>query len=592
MLGERGTCGTGSQAEVFQCERLSRYHVTMITEAALLKTIRESPDDDTARLVYADFIEEEGDPARAEFIRVQIALSHTEETAPERRALEDREHELLAEHESRWLGVPPDSEGLERWQFARGFVDEVSATPLFMLNEGSDLCAANPLRRWRVETSDQNTREHLIEAGQRGWFSRLESLDLFAWFKPIGEMEHFFIHSNFERLRELDLQMLPGLDVLPAILQRSPLCEQLKVLRVGGMFHGETSHLDAADLTRALARTRLTTLSVPITQLTAQDIRGLLIADCCKELTSLDIRGNHIEPDGWDAFRPAKCRLRELDLSSTPLGAISLENVLRQPSLSELRSLNLNRCGSAMANMRALASSRFWTQAEALRMADGTIPARALEPLFAADGPPALRTLDMHTNFFRAEGVAGLCRAKWSGSLTSLNLSQNYLTDDSLRMLAASGRFRELRTLDVCYNNRHQDGAVPGDWITAAGFDALFGGRGFENLRSVTMGGTEFNAANVDALMNGSRRRVRELDLASYEFPPGVIELLASSPSTTWLKRFRPSSFVGELAGNGLMPLAESEYLSPLCELHIDHSGVDAETRAALRARLGRRLIG
>src|SRR5947209_1020685 len=118
----------------------------MSTEAALLRTIRETPEDDTVRLVYADLVEEEGDPARGEFIRVQIALANTPETDPERRALEDREHDLLAENEDRWLGVPRDSDGLVRWQFVRGFVDDVSATPSFMLNEGTDLCAANPVR--------------------------------------------------------------------------------------------------------------------------------------------------------------------------------------------------------------------------------------------------------------------------------------------------------------------------------------------------------------------------------------------------------------------------------------------------------------
>src|SRR5262245_63809047 len=99
----------------------------MSTEAALLRTIRAEPDDDTARLVYADFVEEEGDAARGEFIRVQVALARQAEDDPRRPALEDREHELLAEHETRWLGVlPADAEGLTDWRFERGFVNEVA----------------------------------------------------------------------------------------------------------------------------------------------------------------------------------------------------------------------------------------------------------------------------------------------------------------------------------------------------------------------------------------------------------------------------------------------------------------------------------
>jgi uncharacterized protein (TIGR02996 family) len=42
---------------------------------AFLRAIFDAPDDDTPRLVYADFLEENGEPERAELIRVQCELS-------------------------------------------------------------------------------------------------------------------------------------------------------------------------------------------------------------------------------------------------------------------------------------------------------------------------------------------------------------------------------------------------------------------------------------------------------------------------------------------------------------------------------------
>jgi uncharacterized protein (TIGR02996 family) len=45
------------------------------TERSLLDAVLENPDDDLPRLVYADWLDENGDPKRAEFIRAQIALS-------------------------------------------------------------------------------------------------------------------------------------------------------------------------------------------------------------------------------------------------------------------------------------------------------------------------------------------------------------------------------------------------------------------------------------------------------------------------------------------------------------------------------------
>jgi len=560
----------------------------MSTEAALLRTIRETPDDDTARLVFADFIQEEGDADRGEFIRVQVALARLPEDDSARRELEDREHILLAENEARWLGVPPDADGLTEWEFERGFLNEVAATPNFMLNEGADLCAAHPVRRWRVQCSQQDMGEDLRLAGQRPWFRRLESLDLAGWFEGIGELERFLVRADFERLRELDLTDRPDLAELPTVLERAPWRDRLKILRVGGRY-GEG--LDADYLARSLAVARLTELAVPGCQLTAQDIRGLMVANCCQELTSLNIRDNQIEPDGWDAFRFGRCKLRELDLSGTPLGAIGLEDVLRQPALSELRRLELNRCGSAVANIRALAGSRFWTQAEELRMQAGTIPENALDPLFASAGSPHLRVLDASENFFRDAGVAGLCGARWADSLTWLGLTRNYLTDAALATLAACPRLTRLRTLHLAYNNNHdQEGAGRGDRITDRGARALAESQHLANLRLLALSGTDVTTAGLDAILNGASWQLSGLGLDGCDLNASAIRVLAESPALARLNWLDLGGHYNGIDANSLLPLAESEHLSPMCELNLRGTGIDAETLTIFRDRLGRRL--
>ena len=47
----------------------------MSDHAAFLNAVLERPDDDLPRLVYADYLDETGEPNRAEFIRVQIELA-------------------------------------------------------------------------------------------------------------------------------------------------------------------------------------------------------------------------------------------------------------------------------------------------------------------------------------------------------------------------------------------------------------------------------------------------------------------------------------------------------------------------------------
>ena len=41
----------------------------MTNEANFLAAIRENPDDDAVRLIFADWLEDQGDTDRAEFIR-------------------------------------------------------------------------------------------------------------------------------------------------------------------------------------------------------------------------------------------------------------------------------------------------------------------------------------------------------------------------------------------------------------------------------------------------------------------------------------------------------------------------------------------
>jgi uncharacterized protein (TIGR02996 family) len=91
----------------------------MTYEEAFLHSILEKPDDDAPRLIYADWLEESGDP-RGEFIRVQCALARPDLDEGHRRELQRREQVLLATYEQEWL-EPLCSPRLS-WRFHRGFI--------------------------------------------------------------------------------------------------------------------------------------------------------------------------------------------------------------------------------------------------------------------------------------------------------------------------------------------------------------------------------------------------------------------------------------------------------------------------------------
>lgn len=95
----------------------------MTHENAFLQAILEYPNDDAPRLIYADWLEEHGDP-RGDFIRIQCRLGATSTDEEERSRLERYERELLARHQDRWLGeLRPLLSG---WTFRRGFLVAIS----------------------------------------------------------------------------------------------------------------------------------------------------------------------------------------------------------------------------------------------------------------------------------------------------------------------------------------------------------------------------------------------------------------------------------------------------------------------------------
>jgi uncharacterized protein (TIGR02996 family) len=120
----------------------------MSTEQALFQSVLDAPDDDAPRLVFADWLEEHGQPERAEFIRVQIAQESEPEYSPRWRELEKRSRALLKGNRRKWAPAP---DGLA-WgpEFRRGFVESVCSTARAFADRPDELFARAPLRSLRI----------------------------------------------------------------------------------------------------------------------------------------------------------------------------------------------------------------------------------------------------------------------------------------------------------------------------------------------------------------------------------------------------------------------------------------------------------
>jgi uncharacterized protein (TIGR02996 family) len=145
-----------------------------------LRAVIANPDDDLTRLVYADWLDEHGQPERAEFVRVQVALAAGVSDDARRRRLEDRQRELLVAHDQEWvaelaevLECPPGRWG--GWVFRRGFVEYFHLPAGVVADHGAEVAELTPVRELYLNPTERGEVERLCD---QPWFARVRDLYL------------------------------------------------------------------------------------------------------------------------------------------------------------------------------------------------------------------------------------------------------------------------------------------------------------------------------------------------------------------------------------------------------------------------------
>jgi uncharacterized protein (TIGR02996 family) len=279
---------------------------------AFLKAIIENPDDESLRLIYADFLDERGDP-RGEFIRVQCELARLPDDDPRRRELEARERVLLKEHEEEWveplLWLLGGSERVLHIEFHRGFVWGLTIEASHFLAQAEDLFHTTPLQHARILLDP----EAVPALAASPWLARLTSLSLESCDLQATDICHLAVSPFLTNLTALDLYQNQigsrGLRVLAA----SPHLLRLRALRLG--WNGVTS----AGL-RALAAWpplgRLTHLDLFYNRVSTAGVVALANSPNAASLLNLNLRGNSIDNHGGRALAasPHLANLTCLDL--------------------------------------------------------------------------------------------------------------------------------------------------------------------------------------------------------------------------------------------------------------------------------------
>lgn len=207
-------------------------------EQAFLQAIREEPDDDAHRLIYADWLEEQGGAARtarAAFIRVQCFLAELPEDDPARDDLEDEVVDLLAEYEGEW--TQPLQGIAEDWRFSRGFIEHIRIRGDNLLTHAETLFDFSPLRSLHLLMN----RKDVVHLAACEYLREIEALDFSCCHLGDRALQQLLTSPHLERLTALHLN---GNDIntpgLRALVQ-SPLFARLHLLDLSRNAIGDTA---------------------------------------------------------------------------------------------------------------------------------------------------------------------------------------------------------------------------------------------------------------------------------------------------------------------------------------------------------------
>ncbi len=412
------------------------------SSAPFLQAIVDDPHNDTPRLIFADWLDAQGQSSRAEFIRLQCESARLRKGSLRRKALELRADELLFEHEPEWLGEK--AENIVRWKFRRGFLHSATMTANAFLQHGETVFQTEPL--WRIGFVDDEGEplqtDALNEVVANPAFGRVRSLDIIGsapldepywhrgWSDELVPLADWLIAlSQAVHVRRLK-SFVPGTHLrlfnefndetgtVATALEAFCRAEHLRTisrLDLNGCPMAPAGHSDrlAELIVNASFAKQLKRLHLDSCRLTDRAIQTLAASPNLRGLTQITLDHNKFTRLGWEALfqSPYLTRLRDIDVYGT--GFLTF---VKSPLVKQLRDL---RVGWSDENRSQEAEVAWQTLIETARpprrlhLVCQEIDPKIIETMASSGWLRKLRSLDIDNDsqsegFFHPETITKL----------------------------------------------------------------------------------------------------------------------------------------------------------------------------------------
>lgn len=316
----------------------------MTTEEALLNAIIDEPDNDDVRLVYSDWLEDQGRTERAELIRIQCRAEALPEGDPQREKLEEQAKGLITAHGSDWHGPLPE------YAFSAGSLEYQRGMARFGMTAG----------KFVSKTFQKLADESFVRAG-------VQTLWLWNTTKRMGVLANSSLLNRFHSLSILDNSMKdegfrqlvgsPHLSRLQYLRVRKPhisdaglhslaKSRRLPALRTfviadNGWLHGGISPNGINAVLKSTTLPNLTRLGLARGLWNGLNLRQLLKQDGFQQLESLEVHDNFIGVRDLETYASCEylCSLRHLDLGDNHAFEAGARVLLDSPHLTKLERL-------------------------------------------------------------------------------------------------------------------------------------------------------------------------------------------------------------------------------------------------------------
>jgi uncharacterized protein (TIGR02996 family) len=409
----------------------------MSEEAAFLQAIRDKIDDDMPRLVYADWLEEQGKPyqvGRAELIRIQCALERLLPNQPQFDELLQRETQLLQAHWKDWF---EPIEGL--FDIPVESYELVEETPMSSWSGWVNRVLAFFSNSTNPDSKSYQTNRIVGRNAQEGVsLDGASSVIEFEFIRGLIDtltVDPFFIPDQIQWAKLNEQVPLRGLSLFAGTRLSEWLDHELLT------YFKQLTVEASQPVGRDEAILNLLSFAEPI------QIVELGLINCIESIDSIDavarswlmaklekFRWTPREADAVMVFSTSErlANLKVLDLSQSHCASVGLHHLAHSPYLKSLLELNVSHSRIGDTGLRALADS---------------------------EGLPNLQRLHLSENRLTDGSVQFLARSPIAGQLTELTLHGNPELDESgILAIANSKYFNRLELLIVDEKHRRTDG--------------------------------------------------------------------------------------------------------------------------------------